>query len=182
MTKFVCNCLTIFNCICDFVWYTWGYLKTEKMCRNEVFNLSKNVSSIDHRFWIELSVKFVRNSVVWQIWKLKLDKKDCQSFVRLQSSETFKENTDLGIPSFFFFFLLANHASNLYTYIYENSTLIYQKGRQVHKTKKNHNQAFQFLPLKFPILNLTMWWTRSHMSNVWTTTTFKEDLLILLCS
>lgn len=107
MTKFVCNCLTIFNCICDFVWYTWGYLKTEKMCRNEVFNLSKNVSSIDHRFWIELSVKFVRNSVVWKIWKLKLDKKDCQSFVRLKSSETFKENTDLGIPSFFFFFFVS---------------------------------------------------------------------------
>ena len=51
-------------------------------------------------------------------------------------------------------------------YTYENSTVIYEEGRQLHKTKKNLYQAFLFIPLKFPILNLTMWCTRSHMSNV----------------
>ena len=83
------------------------------MCNNEVFSLSKNVSSIDHEIWIEWSTKFVKYLVVWQIWKLKLDKKIRQSFVRLQSSEPFKASTDLGIHSIFFFFLVANHASNL---------------------------------------------------------------------
>ena len=62
-------------------------------------------------------------------------------------------------------------------YTYENSTVIYEEGRQLHKTKKNLYQAFLFIPLKFPILNLTMWCTRSHMSNVWIATIFNRGLI-----
>ena len=138
MTKFVCNCWTIFNCICDFVQYNWGYLKTEKMCSNEVFSSSKSVKkrdisliNLENRvecylfcpkmaevnFVLEWSGKFVRYSVVWQIWKLKLDKKVHQSFVRPQSSEPFKESTDLGIHSIFFFFF-SQPCLKPYTFIY----------------------------------------------------------------